>query len=97
MLRSLLTPPKTKHSPRIGTEEGLYREIHPMGRLRNPWQGYGAVEQSSGAIVAALKEHPLTASEIDFEKHSPAHLNIPPVPNTPLVGKDEFYEGARGA
>jgi hypothetical protein len=48
-----------------------------------------AVEGSEGVVVAALKEHPLMASEIDAERHSPAHLNIPPVSGTPLVGKDE--------
>jgi hypothetical protein len=39
--------------------------------------------------VAALKEHPLTASEIDVEKDSPAHLNISPESRTPLEGKDK--------
>jgi hypothetical protein len=47
-----------------------------------------AGEEKNGA-----KEHPLTASEIDVEKHSPAHLNIPPVHSTSFVGKDEMTHG----
>jgi hypothetical protein len=93
MLRSLLTPPKPTIRHRVGTEKDPSTKIHPLGLLRNPWQEYGAAEGSSEAIVAALKEHPLTASEIDVEKHSPAHLNIPPVYSTSFVGKDEMTHG----
>jgi hypothetical protein len=57
--------------------------------LHNPWQEYGAVAGSAGALVAALKEHPLAAFEIDVGKHTPAHLNIPPVSSSPLGAKAE--------
>jgi hypothetical protein len=64
-----------------------------LGLLRNPWQEYGAVERSSGAIVAVLKELPLTASEFDVGKRSPADLNIPPVSSPRLWVKMIFVKG----
>ena len=98
MLRSLLTPPNPNTRLRVGTEEGLCRELRPLRLFRNPWQEYGAVAGSSEADVATLKEHSLTASEIEVKDIIQHTTTYPLCPAHHLwIGMSVTRRGGRSA